>query len=133
MAYEKYGSSITIGCGPFQFSGLSNDSNFIYLTKNNSYFLKDRLGNTLPYLDSVTFRINTLQKDPTNFFLEKDIMILYDLPEDKVEELFANHHEKFENKEFILDRKSVLGTDCYELNTSKPPFEISCDDKINFS
>jgi peptide/nickel transport system substrate-binding protein len=123
VAYEKYESSITIGCGPFQFSGLSNDSNFVYLTKNNSYFLKDRLGNSLPYLDSVTFRINTLQKDPTNFFLEKDIMILYDLPENKVEELFANHHEKFENKEFILDRKSVLGTDCYELNTSKPPFD----------
>ncbi len=122
IGYEKYGESIELGCGPFKFSGISKDSNFVYLTKNNSYFLKDKLGNSLPYLDSVTFMINTEKQDPTSFFLKKDIMILYDVPEKRVEELFVNYHEKFENKEFVLDRKSVLGTDCYELNTSKPPF-----------
>ncbi len=123
VGYEKYGSLIKIGCGPFMFSGLSKDSTFVYLTKNDSYFLKDKFGNVLPYLDSITFIINPLNEDPTSSFLEKEAMILYDLPENKVEELFVNYHEKFENKEFILDRKTVLGTDCYELNTSKPPFD----------
>ena len=123
VAFGKYGTSTKVGCGPFKFSGLSNDTSFIYLTKNKSYFLKDKLGNSLPYLDSVTFLINKVKEDPTKLFLNKDIMILYDLTENKVEDLFVNYHEKFENKEFILDRKSVLGTDCYELNTSKPPFD----------
>jgi peptide/nickel transport system substrate-binding protein len=122
VAFEKYGKSIKIGCGPFKFSEISLDSSKIYLTKNQNYFLKDKFNNSLPYLDSVTFLINSEGEDPTSLFLDKEIMILYDLTENKVEDLFMNFNEKFKAKEFVLDRKAILGTDCYEFNTTKAPF-----------
>jgi peptide/nickel transport system substrate-binding protein len=122
IAFEKYGSDFTVGCGAFKFSGLSQDSSFIYLTKNHDYFMSDKYGNKLPYLDSVTIIINIEGKDPTSLFVENNIMILYDVTENKVEELFVEFHEEFQKKKFVLDRKAILGTDCYELNISKPPF-----------
>jgi peptide/nickel transport system substrate-binding protein len=82
----------------------------------------DKSGNKLPYLDSVTIMINHEGKDPTSLFIENDIMILYDVTENKVEELFVEFNDKFQTKKFILDRKAILGTDCYEFNISKPPF-----------
>lgn len=122
VAFEKYGSDFTVGCGAFKFNGLSEDSSFIYLTKNQDYFMYDKSGNKLPYLDSVTIMINHEGKDPTSLFIENDIMILYDVTENKVEELFVEFNDKFQTKKFILDRKAILGTDCYEFNISKPPF-----------
>mgnify|MGYP001156733325 CR=1 FL=1 len=123
IAFKKYGSSLTVGCGPFVFSEISNDSSRIFLTKNKHYFKKDKQGKELPYLDSITLIINKDNIDPTSYFIDEKIILLRDLTEDKVEKLFVNYNDKFKNKEFILDRKAVLATDCYEFNVSKAPFD----------
>tara|TARA_B100001093_G_scaffold188189_2_gene180721 strand:- start:1153 stop:2874 length:1722 start_codon:yes stop_codon:yes gene_type:complete len=123
LAFEKYGSNITVGCGPFKYGGLNSDSTSIHLTKNKSYFLVDKYGNSLPYLDSVTIMINDGKQNPTELFERNDIMVLYDITENKVEKLFEMFHQKFDDKDFIVDRKSIMGTDCYHFNLSKAPFD----------
>ena len=125
LAFEKYGPNITVGCGPFKYNGLNKDSSTIHLIKNKSYFLDDKYGNSLPYLDSVTIMINGSKQRATELFERNEIMVLYDITENKVEELFELFHQKFDAKDFIVDRKSIMGTDCYQFNLSKAPFNNS--------
>ena len=77
LAFEKYGSNITVGCGPFKYNGLNKDSSTIQLIKNKSYFLDDKYGNSLPYLDSVTIMINGSKQRATELFERNEIMVLY--------------------------------------------------------
>ena len=85
-------------------------------------FCKDKNGDSLPYLDSVTIKINKENQDHTSLFINNDIMVLYDVNEAKVESLFEKYHTDFDNKKFIVDRKAIIATDCYEFNISKKPF-----------
>jgi len=121
-AYNKYGTSLKNGCGAFMFGGLDEDSSYIYLTKNDDFFAKDKNGGDLPYLDTVTIKINKENQDPTSLFIEDGIMVLYDVTEAKVESLFEKYHSDFDDKKFIVDRKAIIATDCYEFNISKAPF-----------
>ena len=122
IAYKKYGTALKNGCGAFKFNGLNTDSSHIYLTKNDNFFGKDKNGDNLPYLDSVTIKINKENQDHTSLFINNDIMVLYDVNEAKVESLFEKYHTDFDNKKFIVDRKAIIATDCYEFNISKKPF-----------
>ncbi|MEC8004810.1 MAG: ABC transporter substrate-binding protein, partial [Bacteroidota bacterium] len=45
-----------------------------------------------------------------------------DISENKVESLFESHHSSFDNGVFVVDRKPVMATDCYEFNLSRTPF-----------
>ena len=49
-------------------------------------------------------------------------MVLFDISENKVESLFESHHSSFDNGVFVVDRKPVMATDCYEFNLSRTPF-----------
>ena len=57
VAYDMYGSDLTTGCGPFKLHQINEDSTIITLQKNPNHFLTDDQGNSLPYLNSVSFKI----------------------------------------------------------------------------
>ncbi len=123
IAFKKYGTSITNGCGPFKYIGIGKDSSTIHLAKNTNYFLKDVNGNKLPYLDSIEIKIKKEEDKLTELFTNQEIMIMPEVNEDKVESMFVKHLEEFENKSFIVDRKVLMATNCYVFNVTKAPFD----------
>ena len=56
-------------------------------------------------------------------FLNEESVVLSEISENKVKNLFESHHKEFDDKVFIVDRKPVMATDCYEFNLSKKPFD----------
>ena len=123
LAYDKYGTSIVNGCGPFKYSGLSKDSSSMQLTKNENYFLKDSEGNSLPYLDSITVLIKKENDILSEMFVNNKIMVLPEIRENEVEQLFETYHKEFDDKNYLVDRKVLMSTNCYEFNVSKAPFD----------
>ena len=68
-AVEKYGKDFfqhPVGTGPFRFISWTPERECI-LKKNESYWQKDEFGNSLPYLDGITF---SFMKDLNNQFVE---------------------------------------------------------------
>ena len=123
VAYEMYGRDLTTGCGPFLLHQINEDSTTITLHKNPNHFLTDDQGNSLPYLNSVSFKIIRDENSRTEMFLNKESMVLSEISENKVKNLFESYHKEFDDKIFIVDRKPVMATDCYEFNLSKKPFD----------
>ena len=56
-AFEKYGTSIKTGAGPFIFDSANSGKEKIVLKRNNNYQGQDNLGNKLPFLDSIVVNI----------------------------------------------------------------------------
>lgn len=122
VAYKAYGHNLHVGNGPFTFIKVNADSTEISLGKNKNYFRTSHNGDKLPYLDGVHIKIVENEKERTDLFLNKEAMILFDISENKVESLFESHHSSFDNGVFVVDRKPVMATDCYEFNLSRTPF-----------
>lgn len=122
MAYKAYGHNLHVGNGPFTFLKVNTDSTEISLVKNENYFRTSDNGDKLPYLDGVHIRVVENEKERTDLFLNKEAMVLFDISENKVESLFESHHSSFDNGVFVVDRKPVMATDCYEFNLSRAPF-----------
>ena len=121
-AYKAYGHNLHVGNGPFTFLKVNTDSTEISLVKNENYFRTSDNGDKLPYLDGVHIRVVENEKERTDLFLNKEAMVLFDISENKVESLFESHHSSFDNGVFVVDRKPVMATDCYEFNLSRAPF-----------
>ena len=122
VAYKTYGHNLHVGNGPFTFLKVNTDSTEISLGKNKNYFRTSDNGDKLPYLDGVHIRVVENEKERTDLFLNKEAMVLFDISENKVESLFESHHSSFDNGVFVVDRKPVMATDCYEFNLSRAPF-----------
>jgi len=122
VAYKAYGHNLHVGNGPFTFLEVNADSTEILLGKNKNYFRTSNNGDKLPYLDGVHIKIVENEKERTDLFLNKQAMVLFDITENKVESLFESHHSSFDSGVFVVNRKSIMATDCYEFNLSRTPF-----------
>ena len=122
VAYNAYGHNLSVGNGPFTFLEVNADSSEISLGKNKNYFRTSNNGEKLPYLDGIHIKIVENEKERTDLFLNNEAMVLFDISENKVESLFESHHSSFDNGVFVVDRKPVMATDCYEFNLSRTPF-----------
>jgi peptide/nickel transport system substrate-binding protein len=114
-AIDEYGSEFSrhpIGTGPFVFKYWKKDVKLI-LAKNNNYFEKDSLGNSLPYLDGISISfIKDKQVAFMDFMLGKFDFISGIDPSFK-DILFTKNgelKEEFKNK-YILQKSLFLNTE----------------------
>ena len=124
-AYEKYGTSLTIGCGPFKFTESKDELTDLFLIYNENYYMKDSYGNQLPYLDSIHFQFIPSKVAELELFKSKDLSIIFGLPSTKIAEVFSENSSNFTNRppKTYVRHESELVTQYYEFNSSRPPFD----------
>ncbi len=124
-AYEKYGKEMTVGCGPFKFIkpvDITKELSFIY---NEKYYLKDENGNSLPYLDTVTYVFLPSKLKQLEYFNQNKLSIINGLPSSKIAQVVSEKIENFKNNppKTILDRQPELQTQYYGFSCTRPPFD----------
>jgi peptide/nickel transport system substrate-binding protein len=124
-AYEQYGTSLTIGAGPFKFTESVNELYDLFLVYNENYYMTDSYGNQLPYLDSIHFQFIPSKVAELELFKSKDLSIIYGLPPNKIAEVFSENSANFTNRppKTYVNQEHELVTQYYEFNSSKSPFD----------
>lgn len=78
-SFETYNEDSKIGTGPFQITKANHD--LVELIKNKDYYMKDHLGNSLPYLDGINFHFSKEVNDQVVAFQNGEIDALYKMNE----------------------------------------------------
>jgi oligopeptide transport system substrate-binding protein len=89
-SWTYYGKTLRdhpVGSGPFYIK--STSSSEIELAKNNDYWMHDKFGNQLPYLDEVHVLTNTKLTEEYPLFSEEKVDLLFDLPANELEKAFG--------------------------------------------
>lgn len=87
VAYGKKLSNHPVGSGPFYIK--SNSANVLKLARNDNYWMHDKYGNQLPYLDEVHVLTNTRLTQEYPLFSKEKVDILFDLPVNELEKAFG--------------------------------------------
>jgi peptide/nickel transport system substrate-binding protein len=124
-AYDKYGKDMKVGCGPFILIKKGEPDKDLYLVRNAQYYLKDKDGNQLPFLDTVHFAFIDDNNAQLEFFRKGKLSMLYGLPAEKISEVVQENMPDFTGKppKYLLDRQSEMVTQFYELNLTRPQFK----------
>lgn len=124
-AYEKYGKDLTVGCGPFKMIKKGEADKELFFVRNPNYYLKDKHGNQLPFLDTVHFSFIDDNNAQLEMFRKGKLSILYGLPAEKISEVVQENMPDFTGKppKYLLDRQSEMVTQFYELNLTRPQFK----------
>lgn len=124
-AYEKYGKDLKVGCGPFKIIKKGDAEKELYFVRNSNYYLKDKHGNPLPFLDTVHFVFVDDNNAQLELFRNGKLSILYGLPAEKISEVVQENMPDFTGKppKYLLDRQSEMVTQFYELNLTRPQFK----------
>lgn len=96
-AYEKYGKEMrtnAVGTGPFQISSIDPNSTVVYLKRNPKYYLKDKEGNQLPYLNGIKVQFLTDRKTELTEFKKGTFHMMYRLPTDYIIQIEEESIEK---------------------------------------
>ena len=121
-AFEAYGKDLKVGAGPYTYGALNGDSSELKLYKNSNYYKYDAHGNRLPYLDEISFTFESNEEKREALFSNRELDLLQGVSEIYLEKFFIENQETFMSREFMVDRKDVLATDCYEFNNTIEPF-----------
>lgn len=124
-AYEKYGKEMRVGCGPFKLIKKGEPDKELYFVRNANYYLKDKHGNKLPFLDTVHFSFIDDNNAQLELFRKGKLSMLYGLPAEKISEVVQENMPDFTGKppKYLLDRQSEMVTQFYELNLTRPQFK----------
>jgi oligopeptide transport system substrate-binding protein len=124
-AYEKYGKDLKVGCGPFKMIKKGEPDKELFFVRNPNYYLKDKHGNKLPFLDTVHFVFVDDNNAQLELFRKGKISVLYGLPAEKISEVVQENMPDFTGKppKYLLDRQSEMVTQFYELNLTRPQFK----------
>jgi peptide/nickel transport system substrate-binding protein len=96
-AYAKYGKEMrtnAVGTGPFQISSIDPNSTVVYLKRNTNYYLKDKEGNVLPYLNGIKIQFLTDRKTELTEFKKGTFHMMYRLPTDYIIQIEEESIEK---------------------------------------
>ncbi len=125
-SYTKYGTNLAKGSGAFKYDKSSTKAKTVLL-RNESYFLKDSLGNSLPYIDSVVILRNDNIGERFRLFKAGKADIVTTIPPRDIKSIIENEIHFFENKEekakYIVDFDPDFSTRIILLNLSKKPFD----------
>lgn len=124
-AFEKYGTSIKTGAGPFIFDSANSGKEKIVLKRNNNYHGQDNLGNKLPFLDSIVVNIVPTKEQELIMFKEGKLDMITSLPSQSVKEMVESQIKDFQAKppKYFLDNSPEMITQFYTFNTKKAPFD----------
>lgn len=124
-AYDKYGQDLKVGSGPFMLIKKGEADKELYLVRNPKYYLKDKHGNQLPFLDTVHFAFVDDNNAQLELFRRGKLSMLYGLPAEKISEVVQENMPDFTGKppKYLLDRQSEMVTQFYELNLTRPQFK----------
>ncbi|RMG83609.1 MAG: ABC transporter substrate-binding protein [Bacteroidetes bacterium] len=124
-AYNKYKEKTFIGTGPFMVPKniTSNIQNLetVILVRNDNYYLKDKHGNQLPYLDTIALHVIDSKKQELKKFMNKELEIVDGLPSESIKDVVEQQIADFQNQppKFVLERVPKMATQYYDLNIHK--------------
>ncbi|MFN5148109.1 MAG: ABC transporter substrate-binding protein [Flavobacteriia bacterium] len=115
-----------IGTGPFYYSEYKQGSpSKMMLLKNNDYYLKDKDGNALPYLDSLTFIFQNRKLDQLEMFEEHKTDLILGLPTSRITKMLEGRIKDFNGNPplLLMYQNPLLSTNYYFFNMTDPRFE----------
>jgi oligopeptide transport system substrate-binding protein len=116
---ESGTENLVIGTGPFVYKGISEgEYKTISLEKNANYYLKDKNGNSLPYLDNVELIIEPQKINQLSLFEEGKIEFIETLPTSRISEMLEDKIKDFNGvpPKYILRNNPLLSTNYYFFN-----------------
>lgn len=124
-AIEKYGSNIHLGTGPFMFASANKETGTVALVRNPNYHKVDSFGNKLPYIDSLVIKIFPTKEEQLTAFENGTVDVVLGLPSESVKVLVEKEITEFKKSKpgYILERTPEMGSNYYEFNITKPPFD----------
>lgn len=115
-----------IGTGPFKFREYKKDEiNSIVLTKNEDYYLTDKKGYALPYLDSVVFVLESRKLEQLDQFENHKLDIIMGLPASRITKMLDGRLSDFNSTPplLILQNNPALTTNYYYFNMEDERFK----------
>ena len=124
-AVDRYKDDFRIhplGTGPFYMESL-NEGEAIILKKNHNYYLCDKFGNKLPYLDGIKYSFISEKKSELLEFKSGNLDMLYRLPIEYSHELMGDLEKAKEHQnDFQILSSPSLYTSYIGFNCSSPLF-----------
>ena len=112
-----------IGTGPFLLK--KHDDQMIAFAKNPNYYLKDQSGASLPYLDSVKFKVIESKIDQLISFEEGEIDFIDGLPTGKIKYMVEENIRNFDEipPKYVLAHEPQLSVEYYGFNLTRRYFK----------
>ncbi len=118
--YDRGFKTDVVGTGPFVYTEIkgNKDQQKLLLLKNQDYYLKDKQGNALPYLDSLEFVFQSRKLEQLDMFENKKIDLILGLPTSQITKMVQGKLEDFNSKppKLILENNPLLETNYYIFN-----------------
>ena len=111
--YEAGEESMMIGTGPFVYKGLDKgDKPKITLVKNEDYYMKDKDGNALPYLDGIEFIVENKKLEELEMFENGETHFIAALPTSRISAMLEGRIKDFNSVPpvLILRNNPLLAT-----------------------
>ena len=124
--YEAKGEDRMIGTGPFVYKGLQEgEKSKITLAKNEDYYMTDKKGNALPYLDGIEFTIEPKKLDELEMFENGEIHFIPSLPTSRISAMLEGRIKDFNSVPplLILRNNPLLATNYYFFNMQDERFK----------
>lgn len=120
--------SAMIGTGPFRFAEFQETEGVprrIILKKNDEYYMKDKEGNALPYLDQLDFVVETRKLEQLDLFEKGETQLILTLPSSRITAMLEGRIRDFNAVPplLILRNNPLLATNYYFFNMQDPRFK----------
>ncbi len=124
--YAARGEKTMIGTGPFVFDEITEEENkMILLDKNPEYYLKDKNGCTLPYLDHLEFTVEPNKLEQLSLFESGKTHFITSLPTTRITSMLEGRIRDFNGVPplLMLRNNPLLVTNYYFFNMKDPRFK----------
>lgn len=117
-------SHLLSGTGPFLMASEKPSNKNIVLLKNPDYYLSDKQGNALPYLDSLEFIVNSKKLQQLDLFEQKQTDLILGLPTSRITRMIEGRLSDFNSEPplLVLHSNPQLVTNYYLFNMQDPRF-----------
>jgi peptide/nickel transport system substrate-binding protein len=124
-AYEKYGVELgkhPVGTGAFLLEEWSDDK--LILARNSNYWMKDNLGNQLPFLANIEVSYSKDKKAELLAFRNKSIDLVMDIHVDQIDNMIGDLKTAIAGKtvKHKIDIREALGSAYFGFANTTPPF-----------
>lgn len=124
--YDAKKEYLMIGTGPFVYNGITEGTPAkINLMKNEDYYLTDKEGNALPYLDAIELIIENKKIDELDLFEKEETHFIAALPSSRISSMLEGRMKDFNSVPplMILRNNPLLATNYYIFNMKDKRFQ----------